>query len=546
MGGYPARVRRSIPLPALRVGPALVAVLSVLLVTGCGSQRVSAHLHLPPSRRHSLQSIFQAVPQLEVDPSGTLDTLKKLGVDRVRVVLPWNAIAPDPSSAGLPARFDATDPAAYPARNWAIYDTIVRDAAARGIGLDLTLSAPPPRWAEGRGAPQPSAHTYWKPSAREFGDFVKAVATRYSGRYKASRVSSRLPRVDFWAIWNEPNYGIYLAPQATDNSTIEVAPRLYRGLVDAAWTALHATGHGGDTILIGELAPRGITVPSNLYPGNFSGMVPLRFLRALYCVDSSYHSLRGAAATARGCPASAAGTAAFAAVHPALFHASGFSDHPYPQEMAPNVGTPGEPDYTDLPVLPRLERVLDTLQRAYGSATHLPIYSTEYGYRTDPPEVGATPGAQAAYYLNWAQYVSWRDPLVRSYDQYELIDSGGTSFPTGLLFADGAPKPTFYAYRLALYLPVTSTRAGQPLEVWGCVRPARFAKRETGRNQQVKIQFEPDSRGPFRAVRTLTLRDPSGYFDVLQRFASSGAVRLTWSYPHGPAVFSRTVSVMIR
>ncbi len=534
-------MRRSIRLPALLGGLALVAVLVVVLVTGGASRRVPPHLLLEV-RSHSLESILQAPSQLLADPAGTRAAARKLGVDRVRVVLPWNAIAPDGGSSVRPGGFDAADPAAYPAANWAIYDTIAREAVKDGIGLDFTLSAPPPRWAEGPGAPDPSADTQWKPSAHEFGLFVRAVGSRYSGSYKPSGSSPPLPRVVFWAIWNEPNYGQDLAPQAIDTSKVEVAPALYRGLVDAAWTALHATGHGADTILIGELAPRGLTFGD--VPGNFAGMVPLRFLRALYCVDSSYRPLHGVAAVARGCPASAASSAAFAGVHPALFKASGFADHPYPQEMAPNVGTPAESDYADLPVLPRLERVLDALQHAYGSDTRFPIYSTEYGYRTDPPEAGATPPAQAAYYINWAEYISWRDPRVRSYDQYLLADTGPT-FPTGLERADGAPKPAFDAFRLALYLPVASASAGQPLEVWGCVRAARFARRDTGARQRARIQFEPGSRGAFRTLRTLTLRDPYGYFDVRQAFASSGAIRLAWSYPDGSRAFSRVVDVTV-
>ena len=71
------------------------------------------------------------------------------------------------------------------------------------------------------------------------------------------------------------------------------------GLVAAAWSALAATGHttATDTILIGETAPRGINTGN--HPGNFSGMLPLRFIRAMYCVDSDLKPLRGTAATLR-------------------------------------------------------------------------------------------------------------------------------------------------------------------------------------------------------------------------------------------------------
>ncbi|MGI8904847.1 MAG: hypothetical protein ACR2IP_14610 [Solirubrobacteraceae bacterium] len=526
-------------------GLVLVALIVVLIASGGGPDRVPAPEATPQERHAGLQSIFQADTQLHADPAGTLDILRKLGVDRVRVFVPWSAIAPAPMSAVRPGGFDPRDPASYPPANWAIYDAIVRDAAARRIGLDFTLTGLPPLWAAGRRAPKRGGpYPQWRPSVPAYGAFVRAIATRYGGTYTPAGSSSRLPRVSFWAIWNEPNYGPDLAPQAIHHSTVEVSPRLYRGLLDAAWSALRATGHGRDKILIGELAPRGITTGDN--PGNFSGMVPLRFLRALYCVGASYRPLRGAAASARGCPGDAAGSAAFARLHPALFKAGGFADHPYPQESAPNLATGGEPDYADLPVLHRLEAVLDTLQRVYGSHTRFPIYSTEYGYRTDPPETGAIAPALAAYYLNWAEYLSWRDSRVRSYDQYLLSDPAAGNFPSGLQFADGKPKPSFDAYRLALYLPVGAASPGEPLEVWGHVRAARYARRATGRPQLVEIQFERGSSGGFQTVKTLTVKSAYGYFDVRQAFASSGTVRLAWSDPGGSAVLSRSASVTIR
>ena len=66
-------------------------------------------------------------------------------------------------------------------------------------------------------------------------------------------------------------------------------PHLYRGLVDAAWSAFAATGHGHDTILIGELAPAG----DSHGVVNFNNMPPLRFLRALYCVGREPPSAAG-------------------------------------------------------------------------------------------------------------------------------------------------------------------------------------------------------------------------------------------------------------
>ncbi len=495
-------------------------------------------------RSHSdLESIFEDEGLLHQNPALALAQFKALGVDRVRVYVPWDTIAPAPESRVAP-RFQAADPAAYPPAGWSLYDQVVQAARTQGIGLDLTLGGPGPVWADGPGRPKHGGVGVWKPNAADYGAFVKAVGTRYSGTYRPPGAAAPLPRIDFWSIWNEPNYGVDLAPQTIDDSTVEVAPQLYRDLLDAAWSALSATGHAHDTILFGETAPRGITTGNG--PSTFAGTVPLRFLRALYCVGSSFAELRGAAASSRGCPPDPAGSAQFARRHPALFLASGFADHPYPQgELAPDIVTPGEPDYADLATLGNLERALDRLQSTYGSHKQLPIYSTEFGYHTDPPEPLRPSPALAAAYLNWAEYISWRDPRVRSYDQYLMLDSPSGHFATGLKFSDGKPKPAFAAFRLPLYLPVVRTAAGQPIEVWGCARPAPVARERSGRPQSVRIEFAPGSSSSFTTVRTVPITDPHGYFDVAQRFAHSGRVRLAWSYPGGPEIRSRIVTVTV-
>ncbi len=498
-----------------------------------------------------METIFEAQQQLTVDPGPTLDLLQRLGVDDVKVFMPWGPLTPDPLSRTRPKGFDAASPAAYPVAGWAPYDAIVRAAAQRGIGVDFALEAPAPLWATAAGVPAGTSPGFvgaWEPSAKEYGLFVEAVARRYTGEFKPAGASIPLPRVRFWSIWNEPNYGQQLAPQAVDNSQVEISPIFYRQLLDAAWSAFQQTGHGDDKILIGELAPRGQTTGG--LPGNFSGMVPLRFIRALYCVDKSLHPLRGTDATLRGCPATAAASKAFPGEHPGLFHAAGFAIHPYPQgQVAPNVATPGQPDYADLPQLGSLQQTLDGAIEAYGLSTRFPIYDTEFGYQTDPPEkiARAIPPKQAAYYMNWAEYLSWRDPRIASWDQYLLTDPPPPSnFDTGIAFADGTPKvPMYDAFRMPVYLPSATGRKGHALEVWGCVRPAHDAGLRTHKPQIVLIQFKPASGGAFKTITSVTITDNDGYFDTRVTFPSTGSVRTSWSYPGGQQVHSRVSPVTV-
>jgi hypothetical protein len=145
-------------------------------------------------------------------------------------------------------------------------------------------------------------------------------------------------------------------------------------------------------------------------------------------------------------------------------------------------------------------------------------------------------------YENWAEYLTWRNPRLRSWDHYLLVDppaSGPSKFVTGLEFADGAPKPTFAAFRMPIYLPVTDQRGGD-LEVWGCARPANYAPRP----QHVDIQLQAGSDGAFSTVRSVPLGS-SCYFDVRVHFRASGNVRLAWSYPHGPTIHSRLVAITV-
>jgi hypothetical protein len=550
MSPFLTPIRRALTLGVLA---AAIAGGVALAVGGCGGGTPKSTVQMP-ARSAPLQTIFEAQSELFSNPGPTLDELKRLGVDDVKVFLQWSSVAPDPVSRSRP-HFDASSPGAYPSGNWTSYDAIVRAAAARHIGLDLALEAPAPLWATGPGVPAGTASTFlgsWEPSPKEFGLFVSAVAERYSGHYTPAGASAPLPRVDFWSIWNEPNYGQQLAPQAIDNSTVESSPATYRALLDAAWSALQATGHGGDTVLIGEIAPRGVTGAG--FPGNFSGMVPLQFIRALYCVDGSLKPLQGQQAALRGCPTTAAASNAFPSDNPALFRASGFAFHPYPQgQVPPNVPTAPDglgAEYADLPQLPALERTLDGALAAYGSNYRFPLYDTEFGYQTNPPEtlLRAISPTKAAYYENWAEYLSWRDPRVVSWDQYLLADPPPPSmFDTGLEFSDGAHKvPLYEAFRMPVYLPVTVAKSGQALEVWGCVRPAHYAMQGAHAPQFASIQLQAAPGQPWKTVKRVLLTDAYGYFDTPVSFPSSGNVRISWSYPHhGSQIHSRTVLVTI-
>jgi hypothetical protein len=480
----------------------------------------------------------------------TLDTLRGLGVDRVRVSVFWNLVAPDATSRTRPT-FDATDPGAYPPGSWDRYDTLLRLAQQRGIGVNFDLTSPAPYWATGL-PPRLDIEKNYLPSADEFGRFATAIGKRYGGAYTPPGAPAPLPRVDYWSVWNEPNQPGWLTPQWTGSAThpVEAAPRLYRDLVDAAFGGLKASGHAGDTILIGETAPKGLNVT-----GLTRAIKALHFIRQLYCLDDSYRPLAGAAATARGCPAKF-DAQAFVNAHPALFEATGWAHHPYELTFAPSQ-PPTDPDYVTIANLPSLSAALATILKVYGQTrpAGMPLYLTEFGYLTQPPSPLGVSFARQQAYLDQSEFITYNDPQVRTLTQFLLTDDlpksgvsdpvaafGGT-FQTGLELASGARKPSFYTYRLPVFLPETTVRRRHTARVWGFVRAA-----PRGTVATVAVQFKRRSgRGAFRTLRSLRTGGTTRYLDVRLRLPGTGLLRLAWAPPGGGAVvYSRVVGVRVR
>lgn len=484
-----------------------------------------------PASASSNQLAMMEEPTYAIqNPTRELQVMRSMGVSIVRVEIPWSSVAVNPSSTTMPSG----NP--YPAANWAPYDAIVNQAHADGLQVDLVLTGGAPLWATQGGAPSGFQYV-WKPNATLYGQFVQAAASRYSS-------------VHFFDLWNEGNWGPALAPQKEVGSLVYDSAAIYRSLLDAGYSALKATGHGGDTIIADSLSPDG---SSSVNATDIAS--PLIWIRQLYCLNNNYKPLRGTAAVQAGCPTNQRGTRAFASAHPALFKTSGFGVHPYGYGNPPNRAAFPNPNSVELAELPQMSKTLDSVQRAYGSRRAMGIYNTEYGYETRPPQtsrVFPTPGT-AASYMNWAEYIEWKNPRALSYDQYEIIDEGW--FTTGLFYGSGAPKPSFYAYQMPVWLPVTSTHKGKSLEVWGAVRPANFARADTGQAQYAYVQF--NSGSGWRTVRSVRITNARGYFDVRIKFPGSGQVRIAWSYPSGDTrlenpmvgtqswVYSRTTSIKL-
>jgi hypothetical protein len=551
----PATVLRRRLRPAL--GLALAAVCTVALAPVSSASASVRQLSILQDTSF-LYKTATALPQARALGAGTL-----------RVFLSWYSMAPRAGSTHRPT-FNAAAPGAYSQAKWEQYDNLVRAAAAEGVQIDLEVTGGAPRWAEGPGAPKVYRQTpafAWRPSAAAYGQFVRAVTERYDGHFTPAGQTTPLPAVHFWSFWNEPNFGQDLGPQAVNGSTKPVSPKSYRAMLDAGWTALHRSQpHAHNTTLIGEIAATGYALhdpgdPGKL-PGTSAQMRALVFVRALYCVDGRYRPLQGATARRFGCPATAAGSRSFRAHNPALFTATGFADHPYASKRAPNANPAKiNPDFATFPVLKRVAAALDRITHAYGSGKHFPIYNDEYGYITAPPQphdLGYPAPAVAAGYLNQAEYLSYKNPRVASYAQYLLKDPMITKqhptpgFASGLYTQSGVAKATMYAYRLPVWLPRRTVKAGRRTEIWGGARPAAHAGSGP---RTVSIQMRSAAHRAWTTVRTVRASPRTGYFDIRMKLPYSGSLRLAYTYPQtepflppkvgGSTIYGRTVKVTV-
>jgi hypothetical protein len=488
------------------------------LLLGC---LLAALLSAPAAAAPDQESTFQDDTELLYQPPdqvrANLDVLQSLGVDRLRVTVLWKGVAPNAASYTRPERFDAADPESYPAANWDRYDLLLREAAARGLQVNFNVSGPSPLWAN-QPAPRDDILETFEPSPEEFGAFVQALGKRYSGEF-VERDGTRLPRVDYWSIWNEPNHSGWLTPQwsADDPAAFPRAASLYRALASAAWTALGATRHGGDVIIVGETAPKG-----DRSQGIKRYIEAMTFLRALYCVDERWQPLTGTAGAELGCPANPAD---FRAANPALFESAGYAHHPYELLLSPSV-KPLRPNWVTIANLSRLTDALDRIFGVYGSPRRMPIYLTEYGYQTNPPDPLGVTLAKQAEYLNQSEYIAWRNPRVRTLSQFLLVDDDPAipaSFQSGLLLRDSrTPKPAFDAYRLPIWLPSPRVRHGRSVRVWAQLRAAPNDQPATA-----TVEYRQKGATAWRALKTLTVSTPRNYLETTVKFRRSGELRVT-------------------
>ena len=460
-----------------------------------------------------------------------LNVMRGLGVEAVRVTLLWKAIAPGGTARRKPRGFNGADPSEYPPELWDPYDSLVQEAGARGIAVNFNPTGPGPRWAHKKTRVK-SAQRSYKPKPRQFRKFVRAAGRRYSGSYPDESDGRILPRVSWWAIWNEPNQPGWLTPQGEKKrglGWIAAAPHVYRELLVQGAEGLLASGHRNDPLLIAELAPLGaVKKPKGVIPSLRPGL----FIREMFCLNRRYRKFKGRAAKARGCE----DVRSLDVLE--RFSRLQFGHHPYTRKRAPRKRT-RQRDVLDISNVGALPRMLDKIaRRTRLLPRNMPIFFTEFGYQTLPPDPfrGVSLDKQAEY-INEAEFIAWRHPRVFSHAQFQLYDvpprfqfprdsaSYWATYQSGLFTAlpEGAAKPGANAYKFGL---VVRRRRGTA-RIWGQVR---FAP--NGTTYPVALQERaPGSSTWVNSGDLVQVTNSQGYFRARRPTQRGSSWRAVWGAP---------------
>jgi len=396
--------------------------------------------------------------------------LRRTGARFVRMYVNWAQVAPD--SAKKPAGFEARNPGDT-AYRWAALDKQVTKAVAEGFAPIVYVQTAP-RWAQQCSAKS----TACRPSPSELAQFMTAAARRYSGSF------SRLPRVRYWQIWNEPNLDAYLVPQYDANGR-PASPDWYRSMVNAAADAIHSV-RKDNVVVAGGLSPFGP------WPGTRDKVAPLTFMRQLLCLSTGRNPKPVCRKRVR-------------------FDV--WAHHPY-TSGDPTHHANG-PDDVSVPDLWKMRVLLDAAVRAgtLQSRGRVGFWVTEFAWDTNPPDPKGVPEKLHARWVAEALYRMWNQgvSLVTWFMLRDQPFLPSTPFQAGLYFrgedgvASDKPKMALTAFRF----PFVAFRqpAKKSVMYWGRSPAGRAA-----------VIVEQKRQGAWRILETLR---PNRYGIFKGRHASA-------------------------
>lgn len=170
---------------------------------------------------------------VHLPPADTLDAVKDLGTEWVRIDFNWDIVEPTKG-----------------AYDWQVMDRVVNDANARGLKVFATVGYGA-AWASVSGDSGNDGPTNDVPDATEYARFVKDAAARYADG-----------RVHAWGTWNEPNLGDFFEgtmQQWIDSAFIPAVDAIEQGCPSCLIVGpeLATIGDQYDTYLEAALKARG-------------------------------------------------------------------------------------------------------------------------------------------------------------------------------------------------------------------------------------------------------------------------------------------------
>ena len=365
-----------------RVAIGLAAVVAAIVVV-VGAVMLSGSDAAPPiGAVAAVQDDHLSTEPIETIPA-RLDLLGETGATTTRVDLFWNSIAPSRPK-------NPSDPS-DPAYDFARADLIMRGLADRGITPIVSVYSTP-AWSSGGAVDDIGGPiNRLAPDPADFGAFMAAVATRYSGTF-AGPAGETLPEVRYYEVWNEPNLSGFLIPPAEG---AEARLDTYAALDRAAYPAVKGA-NARAVVIAGVGGPRSSTTPT--------GVGAVEWLRGL---------------RARDIPLDA------------------YSQHVYPA-APPTVDTQVVPSWSSI------GRVLDELD-AWRPNPAIPLYITEAGYTTAATryrDTKVTEAEQAEYLTQIFSLPQLRTDRIKTVVWFNLQDNA--DWPAGLLRdVTLEPKPSY-------------------------------------------------------------------------------------------------------
>ncbi|MBA2792926.1 MAG: hypothetical protein H0U32_02900 [Thermoleophilaceae bacterium] len=472
-------------------------LLAITLLAALAVLAVPSTAPASPSQLSLIQDDRELLGLSGQDPAASMAELKRLGVDVVRTNVIFHKIYNNPRQRKKPAGFNASNPN-DPRYDWGLTDRLVNLARQNGIQVLMTITGPPPHFATEAPRRCRAVPCTFRPKPRDFGQFAAAAAKRYRGR------------VAYYSIWNEPNLNVWLTPQQKrpGGGRVQTEAAIYRKLWIAGYKSIAKNDPGRrNRVLFGETAAIG---------------EPLSLFRAALCLDESGKPFKGSLARKHGCSG-----------RPAKLNIGGFAIHPY------NFGGYGTPRSrvnrsTALPIayVPRIHKVINIAARRGRITRRAPVFVTEFGFQTKPPDRFGRSLAEQAQFINESDRLFYGDRRVAMVAQYELSDvPERDQFNSGLRFTESkgrGMKPAYDAYRLPL---VVTRRSARSVEVYGQVRPGLSNT----------VQLQSSKGGAFAAVRSVKTNG-RGFFRITVRGSGAAAKRYRLSWIDAGTAFTSRVA----